>query len=143
MMAGSGVLAGAVLLTLGSVFARRTRLLAAEGRRSRRVSQGLQPPLWAAPPSPPSPPSPHSQSPGVSRGAGALPRLVMAGGPVEALAVLEAVLAEGAGGARLLAAPALPALRAHARPADGVALGPVQTLALVAAVWPPEVVVTA
>lgn len=84
-----------------------------------------------------------SQSSGVSRGTHALPRLVMAGGTVEALALQEAVLAEEARVAGLLAPPALEAVGADAGAGDGVAFGPVATLTLVAAVGPPEVVLAA
>lgn len=84
-----------------------------------------------------------SQSSGVSGGAHALPRLVVAGGAVQALALQEAVLAEEAGVAGLLAAPALEAVGADAGAGDGVAFGPVAALTLVAAVGPPEVVLAA
>lgn len=134
VVARSSVLAGAALLTLWAVFPRRTRFLAAGGHKN-SVSQTDAGSTLSA--------SRRSQGSGVSRGAQALPRLVVAGGAVEALALQEAVLAEEAGVARFLAAPALEALGADARPRDGVALGPVATLTLVAAVRPPEVVFTA
>lgn len=67
----------------------------------------------------------------------------MAGGAVEALTLLEAVLAEEARVAGLLAPPALEAIRADAGPGDGVAFGPVATLTLVAAVRTPQVVFAA
>lgn len=67
----------------------------------------------------------------------------MAGGTVEALTLQEAVLAEEAGVAGLLASPALEAVGADAGPGDGAAFGPVATLTLVAAVWPPEVIFAA
>lgn len=135
VVARSSVLAGAALLTLWAVFPRRTRFLAAGGHKNSVSQTDAGGSTLSA--------SRRSQGSGVSRGAQALPRLVVAGGAVEALALQEAVLAEEAGVAGLLAAPALEALGADARPRDGVALGPVATLALVAAVRPPEVVFTA
>lgn len=132
-MARSTVLAGAAPLTLGAVLPRRTRFLAAGGQKNTvsRTRQAGEDLLFC------------SQGSGVSGGAHALPRLVVAGGAVQALALQEAVLAEEAGVAGLLAAPALEAVGADAGAGDGVAFGPVATLTLVAAVGPPEVVLAA
>lgn len=132
-MARSTILAGAALLALGAVLPRRTRFLAAGWQKNtvNRTCQAGEDLLFC------------SQSSGVSRGAHALPRLVMAGGAVEALALQEAVLAEEAGVAGLLAPPTLEAVGADAGTGDGVAFGPVATLTLVAAVGPPEVVLAA
>lgn len=85
----------------------------------------------------------YSQDSGVSGRTEALARLMVAGGAVEALALLLAVLAVEVGVAGLFAAPALVAVGADAGAGYGVAFGPVATLTAVAAVGPPEVALAA
>lgn len=86
---------------------------------------------------------PHLQHSGVPGRAVALSGLVVAGGPVVALALEVAALAVGARLAELLAAPAAEAVGAHAGARDGVAERFVLALAPVAAVGPPVLAVTA
>ena len=68
---------------------------------------------------------------------------MVAGGAVEALALLQAVLAVDVVVARLLAAPSLEAVGADAGSGDRVTFGPVAALTAVTAVGPPEVSFTA
>lgn len=85
----------------------------------------------------------NSQGTSVSGCTEALASLVVAGGAIEALALQQAVFAIKAGVAGLLTAPALVAVGAHTRSCYWVAFGPVAALTAVAAVWPPEVILTA
>lgn len=85
----------------------------------------------------------HSQAAGVAGRAEALPALVVAGGAVEAAALLHAVFAVEVVVAVLLAAPALEAVGADAGACYRVAFGPIAALAAVGAVGAPEVALTA
>ena len=83
----------------------------------------------------------HLQGSSVPWWAAALPRHVIAGGSILALASLVTVITIGALLTAFLAAPAPEARGAVASPRDGVAQSPVFALASAAAVRPPVITV--
>lgn len=119
-----------------------TPALSATLRRSGSRSTGLRWHAGRGRALPRRPAARHLQGSGVPRRAAALPRDVVAGGSVLALASLVAVVAVGALLTAVLAAPAPEARGAVARPRDGVAQGPVFALASAAAVRSPVVAIT-